>query len=676
MQWKNDRAKGHEEIVNTGLRAFPANTSNNTLVVNSADSPGVLIKDPDSYENSDLRERIDDGSQVVKGQDIAICEAYPNNFAITATNLWAPSNGNPSYGSLFYTTNGGESYTRSRGYDRDWGKSLVGTSVKDPANIVVVHGNQIHFSKDRGASFTAATHPSLSNVVENNVFIAHDPFAKDLVLNQVFYLYDRSNGHVIKSLNSGKDWFKTAANLPTDTNSFTKSSLQAAPDRAGHLWFNSPKKGLYYSENQGDEWIKLSNVATAEVMTLGKSKTADGYPTVYFIGKLTGDSSSSLYRSFDKGQNWTKVTGPESQFILSSPRCMAGDKEEYGKVYVGVSGLGIWQAELENQEAEEETQEEMQEEMAEETEEEMPEEMEEETQEEMAEETEEEMPEEMEEETLEEMAEETEEEMPEEMEEETQEEMTEETEEEMPEEMEEETQEEMAEETEEEMTEETEEEMEEGTQEEMQEEMAEETEEEMAEETEEEMQEEMTEETQEEMEEETQEETEEETEEETQEEMTEETEEETQEESEEEMQEEMTEETEEETEEEMEEETQEETEEEAEEETEEEMEEETQEETEEETEEENDEDSVVEIEEEVIEILELILYPNPTTDFITMEYGLTEVTGWKIYNMNGKILKIGTQQEIDVSSMITGMYIIVFDTPDGPLKKRFIRREF
>lgn len=343
VQWRNDRAKGHEEIVTTGLKVFPANTSNNTLVVNSADSPAVVIKNTDRYDNSDIKDLIDDSSLIVKGQDIAICEDYPNNYVISATNLWEPAPNKPSYGSLFYTTNGGGKYIRATGYNKNWGKSLVGTSVKNPKNIVVVHGNQIHYSDDSGTTFKPANAPVLSTVVINNVFMAHDPFAQDLVTNKVFYLYDRSNGHVIRSVNGGKDWTKTENNLPVETDVWSKSSLQAAPGQAGHIWFNHPLEGLWFSRNQGDTWNAIATVKKAKVMALGKAANDGGYPTIYMIGVLEGSSEEALYRSTNQGVAWSKITDASTQYILSNPRYMAADRNEFGKVYVGVSGLGVWQ---------------------------------------------------------------------------------------------------------------------------------------------------------------------------------------------------------------------------------------------------------------------------------------------------------------------------------------------
>jgi len=37
VNWRNDMASGHEEIVNTGLIAYPPNNNGNTIGVNSAD---------------------------------------------------------------------------------------------------------------------------------------------------------------------------------------------------------------------------------------------------------------------------------------------------------------------------------------------------------------------------------------------------------------------------------------------------------------------------------------------------------------------------------------------------------------------------------------------------------------------------------------------------------------
>ena len=346
VNWKNVRAKGHEEIVPSGLFAFPENTSQNKLGINSADYVAIITKDPDSYNNRDVKPLMDDASKVIKGIDITACEQYPNNFILSSTDKWQPTANEPNYGALLFTSDGGNSYKRLNGYDRNWGRSLVAISSKEPSKFIVVHGNQIHYTRDKGVSFTKANTPDLGNIVENNVFTPHRPLTQDFVTKQKFYLYDRTNGSVYNSTNGGKDWVKKAT-LPADNKNYSRTSLKATPKNAGHLWFNHPNQGLYRSTNSGTTWTKISNVDKVQRFAIGKSKTENGYPTIYIIGVINSNSTEeAIYRSSDQGNSWTKINDDNSLFLLSNPKYMAADRTIYGKIYIGVEGLGVWQGNI------------------------------------------------------------------------------------------------------------------------------------------------------------------------------------------------------------------------------------------------------------------------------------------------------------------------------------------
>ncbi len=348
VAWRNNESKGHEEIVSSGLVTFRSNSSNNTLGVNSADYPAVIVKNPDSFDNSDIRSLMNNPTKAFKGQDIAIADTYPNNFAISTTDQWTGTAANPTHGSLFLTKNGGQSYTKLTSYNPNWGKSLVGMSTKDPNNIVVVHGKEIHYSRDGGTTFSKATTPTLNTVVEDNVFMRHRPFAQDLEVNHLSYLYDRVSGFVYRSENGGQNWFKTSNGLPNHaSNPWTSASLKATPKNSGHLWFNHPAEGLYRSTNKGDTWTKISNVKRAKVLALGKSMTNNGYPTIYIVGELNG-SPEGIYRSTDQGASWTRLDGANTKFLLSGPRHLAADRNVFGKVYLGLDGMGVWQGVISN----------------------------------------------------------------------------------------------------------------------------------------------------------------------------------------------------------------------------------------------------------------------------------------------------------------------------------------
>ena len=343
VKWSNDRTRGVEEIVPSGLYSFPENTAGNLLGINSADYPAIISKNTNSYENTDVRELMNDDSGVGKGICVVACEAYPNNYIISSTRFWKPQNGLQNDGYLLFTSDGGKNYRKLTGYKKEWGRSLVAISARDPSNIVVAHGNQIHFSTDKGENFQEASINGLGITVVNNVFRKHRPLAHDFVTNHTFYIYDQNSGKVYRSVNKGRDW-SFMGNMPSgvESNEFTSSSLKATPERSGHLWFNHPGKGLYRSTDGGATWNKISSVLKAQSIALGKAEQTNGYPTIYMIGTTQFDNTKALYRSIDEGESWVKINDAETSFLLNA-KYIEADRTVFGKVYVGIGGLGVYQ---------------------------------------------------------------------------------------------------------------------------------------------------------------------------------------------------------------------------------------------------------------------------------------------------------------------------------------------
>ena len=74
--------------------------------------------------------------------------------------------------------------------------------------------------------------------------------------------------------------------------------------------------------------------------------------------------------------------------------------------------------------------------------------------------------------------------------------------------------------------------------------------------------------------------------------------------------------------------------------------------------------------------LDISLFPNPTSDFITIEAeGLRQVT---LMDMSGKTLKRittnGNTQRMDLSGLPSGMYFIIANTENGQKKQSVIKR--
>ncbi len=338
VAWSNDMSYGHEEIVNTGLTAFPPNNNGTVLGANSADHAGWIITDPDNYPSEDIKDLTTPSGSYIKGAGTAICEQFPANIVVSSTRNWKDSDGY-----ILYSTDAGQSFSRANGYQTAWGKANVAIAQRNPNNIVVVCSAGVKYSTDRGATFNNAN--DISGVsATNSVFFSHRPLVADAVANNTFYIYNRNNAKVYRSTNNGQNWSERGT-IPDNfklTNESNSTRLAAAPGREGHLWINHKDKGLYRSTNGGGTWNKINNVSKAIAMSIGKEKTPGGYPTIYILGRLSGQSQSWIYRSTDQGATWEQISDDSTLFLEARIRHMAADRSEFGKVYISASGMGVW----------------------------------------------------------------------------------------------------------------------------------------------------------------------------------------------------------------------------------------------------------------------------------------------------------------------------------------------
>lgn len=340
VAWRNDMARGHEEIVPTGLIAFPQNAAGNDLMVNSADHIGWTINEPSDFPENDIVDLVPQSGDFKKGAGSAVCEKQPENIVVSSTVNWIDTNG-----FLFISKDSGGSFNLASGYQVGWGKANVAMASNDPSNIVVVCSAGVKYSTDGGASFSTANNIS-GIAAENNIFFSFRPLVADPEVNHTFYIYDRRNGDVYRSTNKGANW-----SLQGRISSFTHSGsnpegnstrLLSVFGHEGHLWINHVEKGIRRSVNGGASWSSISNVEEAEALAIGAGRNTGDYPALYLYGKLTGDTERWFYRSTDEGASWERINHEDNIFLGEGIKHMVADRTKFGAFYVGSSGLGIW----------------------------------------------------------------------------------------------------------------------------------------------------------------------------------------------------------------------------------------------------------------------------------------------------------------------------------------------
>ena len=113
--------------------------------------------------------------------------------------------------------------------------------------------------------------------------------------------------------------------------------LIAAPGRKGDLWFISQGR-LFHSLNGGKSFAEVKSDLAVFTFDFGKAAPGKRYFTLYAIG--TKDGVSAIWRSEDEGQSWLRLRDARHEYSRVW-RCIAADKNIFGRVYVGTDGRGI-----------------------------------------------------------------------------------------------------------------------------------------------------------------------------------------------------------------------------------------------------------------------------------------------------------------------------------------------
>lgn len=240
-----------------------------------------------------------------------------------------------------FSTDGGQTWqcfdaieTKSLPADLEYG--AIAISANTPDNIVwcPAFGKLPYYSTDRGATWKQSACGDLKQTGITTIYKGQKPLCADRVLPGTFYLYTATDGFY-RSTDGGATFAKVS-DLPNDRAS---AKLKSTPGQAGHLWFAEGAGGaLWHSKNGGETWETMPGVVNCVTVGLGKPEKPDGYPTVFAAG--VKDGLFGIYRSTNEGADWEQVSGyPMGMFEWISS--LEGDKDVFGKVYVGLSQAGL-----------------------------------------------------------------------------------------------------------------------------------------------------------------------------------------------------------------------------------------------------------------------------------------------------------------------------------------------
>ena len=159
-----------------------------------------------------------------------------------------------------------------------------------------------------------------------------------------FYAVDFDKSVVYVSNDAGRS-FKAqhTAGLPSDIEADRPQGreapwpLIATPNKKGDLWYVSQGR-LYHTTDGGRRFAEVKSDLAISTFDFGKAAPGKRYMTLYAIGDK--DGVSAIWRSEDNGQSWVRVNDARHEYGRVW-RCIAADKNVFGRVYVGTDGRGI-----------------------------------------------------------------------------------------------------------------------------------------------------------------------------------------------------------------------------------------------------------------------------------------------------------------------------------------------
>jgi photosystem II stability/assembly factor-like uncharacterized protein len=217
-------------------------------------------------------------------------------------------------------------------FDTD-GQAAINVSAD--GKTFIVSGPVVLATADRGRSWWAPSGlPRGARAIADKA----DP--------RLFYAIDFISSRLFVSRDGARSFEAAIADgLPADFSTDrprsreTPFALQAVPGKAAEIWLLLGAR-LYRSTDAGQKFV-VSTGDDLSVRLFGLGKAAPGMrtPTLYALGEKEG--LRGLYRSTDGGAHWLRINDDAHQWGLRV-RVITGDPRQFGRVYVGTDGRGIF----------------------------------------------------------------------------------------------------------------------------------------------------------------------------------------------------------------------------------------------------------------------------------------------------------------------------------------------
>jgi xyloglucan-specific exo-beta-1,4-glucanase len=269
----------------------------------------------------------------------------PNRNLIYRVGCNCPGNDN----GVAKSSDGGKTWNLQHRWDKvndqQTGPLRIAVSPTDVNNLVITRYNAPpQYSSDGGVTWTDSRGLPAGG---NDKFYWGQPLTADGAQANTFYYYDDVAGTVSKSTDGGRTFNVVASDLRNASGTNMHGNLKATPGQVGDLWLSLEWNGLLHSTDGGVTWTKHPKIKYSRVFGFGKSARTDLPPTLIVYGAVDDTLVEGIWMSLDSDQRWINIQNPKIQ-IGSFPTNLEGSPTEFGRVFVGTSGRGIFTIDLGN----------------------------------------------------------------------------------------------------------------------------------------------------------------------------------------------------------------------------------------------------------------------------------------------------------------------------------------
>jgi len=274
---------------------------------------GHVFASKDGTQTWELRGRV--GSRLDAVVTHLVADPRREDRIIAAVWFQAPGAG----GGVFESEDRGKSW-KLLGLKEEAVRALEMAPSK-PNELVAGTRNGLFLSSDAGKSWTRIS-PEGDEELRNVDSVAIDPRDPQVIYAGTFHLPWLTR-------DGGKTWKPIIAGIIDDSDIMSLRLDATNPSRV----YMSACSGIYRSENQGGEWIKLQGIPYAARRTQVIVQDPANSKTLY------AGTTEGLWVTRDGGESWTRTTSKD--WVVDGLIVLGGKSGGPGRVVLGTEGQGV-----------------------------------------------------------------------------------------------------------------------------------------------------------------------------------------------------------------------------------------------------------------------------------------------------------------------------------------------